>query len=161
MKSWFRRTQSVVTPAIGHEPDSPEELAAALKRLVDRINRSSGRLPIAAVVAALDVTDIVDQLLATTLDDLAPDVEVILVVRGIVRDYLPTTLERYLALDPSTVNRLLVSGQRPSAQLGTQLAQLARAAADVLGATLARDADALVSQGNFLRTKFTRSDLDL
>lgn len=161
MKSWFRRTQSVVTPAIGHEPDSPEELAAALKRLVDRINRSSGRMPIAAVVAALDVTDIVDQLLATTLDDLAPDVEVILVVRGIVRDYLPTTLERYLALDPRTVNRLLVSGQRPSAQLGTQLAQLARAAADVLGATLARDADALVSQGNFLRTKFTRSDLDL
>ena len=121
MKSWFRRTQSDVTPAIGHEPDSPEELAAALKRLVDRINRSSGRLPIAAVVAALDVTDIVDQLLATTLDDLAPDVEVILVVRGIVRDYLPTTLERYLALDPSTVNRLLVSGQRPSAQLGAQL----------------------------------------
>lgn len=118
-------------------------------------------MPVAAVVAALDVTDIVDQLLDSTRDDQVPDIEVILAVRGIVRDYLPTTLDRFLALDPSTADRPLPSGATPREQLAAQLVQLASAAADVLQATRARDADALVSQGNFLRTKFSRSDLDL
>jgi hypothetical protein len=161
MRSWFRRAQDAVTQTAGPDPDSPAGLAASLDQLVDRINRSSGRLPVSAVVAALDVTDIVDQLLDSTLDDAVPDVEVILAVRGLVRDYLPTTLDRFLALDPSTADQPSASGQTPREQLATQLVQLAGAAADVLGATRRRDADALVSQGNFLRTKFTRSDLDL
>ena len=161
MRSLFRRAQDAVAQPTGPDPDSPEGLAATLDQIVDRINRSSGRLPVAAVVAALDVTDIVDQLLDSTLDDLVPDVQLILTVRGIVRDYLPTTLDRFLALDPAAADRPLTSGQTPREQLTEQLAQLAGAAADVLDATRSRDADALVSQGNFLRTKFSRSDLDL
>jgi hypothetical protein len=161
MRSWFRRAQNTLTQQTGPDPDSPAGLAATLDQLIDRINRSSGRLPVAAVVAALDVTDIVDQLLDSTLDDPVPDIEVILAVRGVVRDYLPTTLDRFLALDPSTRDRPMPGGQTPSEQLASQLVQLAGAAADVLEATRARDADALVSQGNFLRTKFSRSDLDL
>ena len=162
MRSWLRRVRDTAVPRpTAPDVDSPAGLADTLDHLVDRINRSSGRLPISAVVAALDVTDIVDQLLDTTRDDDVPDVEVILAVRGIVRDYLPTTLDRFLALDPSVVDQPLTSGRTPREQLDEQLVQLAGAAADVLAATRARDADRLVSQGNFLRTKFSRSDLDL
>jgi len=42
-----------------------------------------------------------------------------------------------------------------------QLGDLASAADDLLVAARSRDADALFAQGNFLRTKYSRSDLDL
>src|SRR4051794_29744776 len=131
MRSWFRRVQDSAAPRPDTpDPDSPAGLADTLDKLVVRINRSAGRLPIAAVVAALDVADIVDQLLDTTLDDGVPDVGVILAVRGIVRDYLPTTLDRFLALDPSVIDARLPSGQTPRMQVAEQLANLAGAAAD-------------------------------
>lgn len=162
MRSWFRRVPDAATPRpTGPAPDSPTGLAVALDRLVDKINRSGGRLPVAALVVALDVTDIVDQLLESTRDDEVPDIEVILAVRGIVGDYLPTTLDRYLALDSVTADHMAANGTSPRDQVVEQLQALASAAGDVLAATRRRDADDLVTQGNFLRTKFTRSDLDL
>ncbi|WP_370290020.1 hypothetical protein [Nocardioides sp.] len=167
MRSWLQRLRADASSAGagagagGHDPDSPQALAHALDELEARINRNGGRLPTAATVAALDVTDLVGQLLETTLDDAVPDVEVVLAVRGLVRDYLPTTLDRFLALDPSVLTRPLQHGRSPVEQVVDQLAAMADAAADVLAATRARDTDALVSQGIFLRTKFSRSDLDL
>jgi hypothetical protein len=162
MRSWFRRVQdAAVSHPTGPAPDSPTGLAVTLDKVVDRINRSGGRLPVAALVVALDVTDIVDQLLETTRDDPVPDIEVILAVRGIVEDYLPTTLDRYLALDPVTADQAMPNGTSPRDQVIEQLQALATAAGDVLAATRRRDADDLVTQGHFLRTKFTRSDLDL
>lgn len=162
MRSWFRRVQDAAAPhRIGPAPDSPTGLAVALDKLVDKINRSGGRLPVAALVVALDVTDIVDKLLESTRDDEVPDIEVILAVRGIVEDYLPTTLDRYLALDSVTADQVTANGTSPGDQVVEQLQALASAAGDVLAATRRRDADDLVTQGYFLRTKFTRSDLDL
>ncbi len=53
------------------------------------------------------------------------------------------------------------SGRTPVQSLAEQLEALLDAAADLLSATQAQDADALLSQGSFLRTKFSGSDLDL
>ena len=83
-------------------------------------------------------------------------------IKGIVGDYLPTTLRAYLALDPA-----LPTTPRPSGR--TPRAVAARAARRAAGrgrrtcsqATQAHDVDALMTQGNFLRTKFSGSDLDL
>lgn len=159
MKSWFRREAEHAAPS--PDPDSPVELSSALDEVVARVNRTSGRLPVAAVVAALDVTDIVRELLDSTFNDAVPEVQVILAVRGIVHDYLPTTLDRFLALDPGRTDVASSVGATPRGQVVEQLLGLTSAAADVLVATRERDADHLVTQGNFLRTKFSRSDLDL
>lgn len=161
MTSWFRRAQNAVSEPQEPAQDSPEVLASTLADLIRMINRNAGRLPVAAVVAARRVTDAVDEILDSIADDVTPDVQAIISVRGIVHDYLPTTLHRFLALDPATTREPLMSGRTPADQVTEQLDELGRAATDVLVATRARDADDLVTQGNFLRTKFTRSDLDL
>jgi hypothetical protein len=82
-------------------------------------------------------------------------------INGIVGDYLPTTLRTYLNLDPSLTEQVGPSGRTPRAALREQVDSLAGAADELLAATRAHDVDALFTQGSFLRTKFTRSDLDL
>ncbi|WP_300676038.1 hypothetical protein [Nocardioides sp.] len=163
MASWFRRARNAVADQVQQapDPDSPEVLASALTDLIRLINSSAGRLPVAAVVAARHVTDVVDDILDSIADDVTPDIQAVISVRGIVYDYLPTTLHRYLALDPASTSEVLAHGRTPAEQVTEQLDDLWQAATDVLEATRARDADALVAQGTFLRTKFTRSDLDL
>ncbi|UDY23240.1 hypothetical protein [Nocardioides sp. Kera G14] len=152
MRSWFRHRANTESVATEPDPDSPEALEAAHAELVRMINRNAGRLPVAAVVAARRVTDLVDDILESLADDQDPDIQAIVSVRGIVRDYLPTTLNRYLALQPDPEH---------AEQVTEQLDALALAADEVLTATRSRDADDLLTQGNFLRTKFSGSDLDL
>ena len=81
--------------------------------------------------------------------------------RGTLRDYLPTTLRGYLALTSRRATELSPAAAVPRAQLMEQLEHLASAATEVLRRLATSDVDALMTQGNFLRTKFSRSDLDL
>ncbi len=53
------------------------------------------------------------------------------------------------------------SGRTPTGSLIEQLETLWASATDLLDAIRAQDADAMLTQGSFLRTKFTGSDLDL
>lgn len=162
MTSWFRRARSTVTQQLETvDPDSPEALGETLTDLIRLINRNAGRLPVAAVVSARHVTDVVAAILDTLADDVTPDVQAVISVRGIVHDYLPTTLNRYLALDSATTTVPLRDGRTPAEQVTDQLDDLWLAATDVLDAARDHDANALMTQGNFLHTKFTRSDLDL
>lgn len=167
MTSWFRRGQTPPPPPQPVEPeDTPTALAQRARELQTFLNQNAGRLPVAAVVAARHVLDSLREILTDAERDAKErggeaDVNLILTVRGIVDDYLPTTLRRYLALDASTLDVGRPAGGTPRDELVDQIDSLWLAAADVLAAARSRDADDLVSQGNFLRTKFSRSDLDL
>lgn len=141
-------------------PDSPAALAAELFRVNRFINASAGQLPGEGVVAARRITDIVGTVLHTTRDrDL--DIHARVSLNGILRDYLPTTLRTYLALDPVTRHQPRAGGRTPTAALEEQLDFLLGSANEVLTAVRNDDANALVAQGSFLRTKFARSELDL
>lgn len=142
------------------DEDSPAALRRAMAELDRFVNRSSGRLPGAAVVGARQITDILRDVVATS--DVRPlDVYAVVSVKGIVGDYLPTTLRTYLAVDPSLHDTPRASGRTPTESLLEQLDALRSSAAATLEAANHEDADALMTQGAFLRTKFTRSDLDL
>lgn len=158
--TWFRRGQG--EPQVeGPDPeDRPEALLRNLFELNHFINRNAGRIPAESVVAARRVTDILREVIDTS-NERELDIYAVVSIRGILGDYLPTTLHRYLALDPDTTDTPRPSGRTPNQSLLDQIDSLWSAASDLLEATQARDADALVSQGNFLRTKFTGSDLDL
>jgi hypothetical protein len=145
----------------GADPaDSPDALRRRLWELVQFINRSAGKLPVEAVVVSRDITDTLREVIDTSRDrDL--DVYAVVAINGILGDYLPTTLHAYLNLDPGLTGRTGPSGRTPRAALREQVDSLAVAADELLQATQAHDVDALFTQGNFLRTKFTRSDLDL
>jgi hypothetical protein len=111
-------------------------------------------------VVSRQITDTIREVIETSHDrDL--DVYAVVSINGIVGDYLPTTLRAYLNLDPSVTERVGPSGRTPRAALREQVEALALGANELFQATQAHDVDALFSQGNFLRTKFTRSDLDL
>ncbi|MCU1656900.1 MAG: hypothetical protein JWO57_1556 [Pseudonocardiales bacterium] len=159
--TWFRRLHEVQPPPPGPEPeDTPATLLQHVHELIGFINQSAGRLPGESVVAARRVTDTVREIIDTADGDHL-DIYAVVSVKGIVNDYLPTTLRSYLALDDDIVDVRRPSGRTPKESLLEQVNALWLAATDVLVAAQAKDADQLLSQGSFLRTKFTRSDLDL
>lgn len=159
--TWFRRGRDESSPpAPPEDEDAPDQLRRRLWELVQFVNRNSGQLPVEAVVLARQITDKVRDVIETSADR-PLDVYAVVQVNGIVGDYLPTSLRAYLALDPAVTGQAGRSGRTPRAALREQLAALNDAADELFAAARAHDVDALFSQGNFLRTKFTRSDLDL
>jgi hypothetical protein len=141
------------------EPDSPPALAAQVVVVNRMINAAAGQLPTAATVTARSVTDVVDTVLRASAADL--DIHARVSLNGVLRDYLPTTLRAYLALDPVTRTTARAGAGTPQQALVEQLDFLLDAASDVLEAVRRDDANALVAQGNFLRSKFAGSELEL
>ncbi len=159
--TWLRRiTEPAPAPRDEEPRDSPEDLRLRLWQLVQFVNRNAGKLPVETVVVSREITDTIREVIDTSADRTL-DVYAVVAINGIVGDYLPTTLRTYLNLDPSLTDQVGPSGRTPRAALREQVDSLAGAADDLLAATRAHDVDALFTQGNFLRTKFTRSDLDL
>jgi hypothetical protein len=160
--AFLRRGSESAQPGSDQPPveDTPAALHEALSQQVRFINANAGKLPVEAVVAALRVTDAVRAIIDTA-DERPLDIHAVVSVQGIVNDYLPTTLRSYLSLDASTTAVARPSGRTPQESLIEQVDSLWLAATDVLIATRAQDADALLTQGSFLRTKFSASDLDL
>jgi hypothetical protein len=163
--AWFRREPAApaAPPPVPPErdpEDGPEALRAAITSVNRLVNASAGRLPLAAVVAARRITDVLSEVVDTSA--VRPlDVHAVISVRGAVTDYLPTTIRSYLAVDESLVDVPRASGRTPAESLLEQLAALEDSALRVLQAAQLQDVDALMTQGNFLRTKFSGSDLDL
>jgi hypothetical protein len=163
LSNWFRRGSERAREQLAPQADpkdKPEALLASLFELVHTVNSNAGKLPAEGVVVARRALDVVREVIETSSDrDL--DVRAIVAVRGILEDYLPTTLRTYLAIDPSVVDQPRPSGRTPAESFIEQLELLWVSAMDLLDAARAHDADALLSQGSFLRTKFSGSDLDL
>lgn len=149
---WFRR-------AADDRPPQPDPVAPG--RTIDEIdryiNRTAGRLPGWAVVRSRWITDT----LRAILDASTQEVGTVVLVTGMAGDYLPTTLAAFAAIDENRRGEPHRSGRTPEEHLRGQLEELHEAATAALAAVRDHDGDALATQSNFLRTKFTRSDLDL
>jgi hypothetical protein len=159
--SWFRRgREAPPAPQPPEDQDAPDKLLLRLWEQVQFINRNAGKLPVEAVVIARQVTDAIREAIETSADR-ALDLYAVVQINGIVGDYLPTSLRSYINLDPAITEQAGQSGRTPRGALREQLEALRSAAEELLEATRAHDVDALFTQGSFLRTKFTRSDLDL
>lgn len=160
---WLHRRDPEQPFPPGAEPDpddSPDALREAIAGVVRLINASAGRLPLRAVVTGRRITDVLTEVVDTS--DVRPlDVYAALSVGAAATDYLPTTLRTFLALDEDLVDVRGGSGRTPAESLQEQLDALEGSAIAVLEAAQQQDVDALMTQGSFLRTKFTGSDLDL
>lgn len=162
--NWLRRAfdggEERPAPAPPEDDHAPAVLRRLLAELVRELNRSAGQLPTAAVVRARRLTDTLQEIIDSS-DVRALDVYAGITVRSTLTDYLPTTVRRYLAVPPELRDRPRPSGATPTASLLEQLTALQTSASAVLDALQHHDADALMTQGTFLRTKFSGSDLDL
>jgi hypothetical protein len=161
--TWFRRGRDATLPAAAAAPssrDDPNTLSASLFALNRYLNLNSGRIPGESVVIARRVSDTLREIIDTS--EIRPlDIYALISVKGILNDYLPTTLKTFLALDEGQLNGIHPAGRTPIVSLREQLEAMLEAASSVLLAAQAQDTDAMLTQGNFLRTKFSRSDLDL
>ena len=161
--TWFRRANERAQEELSPQDDpkdKPEALLASLFALIREVNASAGRLPVEGVVVARRVLDVVREVIEIS-SERELDGRAVVSIRGMLEDYLPTTLHAYLAIDPSVVDQQRPSGRTPAQSFIEQLDVLWASAMDLLEAARAHDADALLSQGSFLRTKFSGSDLDL
>jgi hypothetical protein len=160
--AWLRRNdgQPVPDPTAPDPGDSPAALRVLLSQAVHFLHRSAGALPGAAVVNGLRLTDTLGEIVDTS--DVRPlDVYAVISVRRTLEDYLPTSLHGFLALAESLRDIPGPSGRTPAQSLVVQIDALQTSADSVLVAARAQDLDALIAQGTFLQTKFSRSDLDL
>ncbi len=161
---WRSRVEEAVAPP---QPDQPEELEAVrarLGRLVARVNAAADRLPEGVVPEARAVCDVVRELLDH--EERTSHTSVAAVQRfslaATVDDYLPSSLDSFLALPPSFVaQHRTATGRTPGAELLAQLVLLHEAVRELADAVYSGDARRLSDQGRFLDTKFSGSDLDL
>lgn len=149
-----------MAPPVGDPEDSPRALTSAIAQLNRVINQGAGRLPLTAVVGARRITDTLQQVVDTSTTR-PLDVYALLSIRGIVSDYLPTTLRTYLSVDVALLDTVRAAGLTPVESLLAQLDALQTSASATLVSVRQQDADALMTQGGFVQTKFSRSDLDL
>jgi hypothetical protein len=137
------------------------QLNRELVSIVRRVNRAGGQMPSGAVPAVHEVEDELRPLLDYLQVNEVTEAEMI-PVRALVTDYLPTTVDRFIALPPEfAATHRGRHGLTPAQDLLTQLRILAEAAQECALAIYKGDAMELANQGRFLQTKFTRSDLDL
>jgi len=162
--SWLARLRGDDEPDERQPPepdeDTPQALQAAIDELVRYVNARAGGLPPAALANARVLTDTLTEVVDSSA--VRPlDVYAVISVRGVVGDYLPTTLRGYLALEPEVREQPRANGLSPTQSLMMQIDALQTSVQATLVATREQDADALMTQGRFLQTKFNRSDLDL
>ncbi len=168
MSRWRRlfAPDDVASPASAIS--APDEFAAIRQQLVTvirRVRSSSGRLPPAAVVRARDVGDAVAQLvrelerrrsIGASIDAL-----VVATLESTVNDYLPTSVDSFLAVaDLSTVGDD-AGRRRAEDQLCAQLELLSNGVQELVESVRSGAANPLDVHGRFLETKFGKTDLSL
>ena len=141
--------------------DEVAELTDRLTTLVRTVNRSGAKMPEGGVPGVRAIEDVLRPLL-TYLAANPPTESEMNPVRSTLTDYLPTTLETFLALPKEFAhthrNR---SGRTPAEELVEQLHLLEAGVVEYAQSIYAGDAQQLSNQGRFLQTKFGKTDLTL
>jgi hypothetical protein len=167
VKRWFGRDRPAARPAAPLPPPAgAAELRTALGELMTRVKASSGHLPTEAVVGIRDIGDRLGQLLdheeRTGGSGSGPGSYELVTVAAVIRDYLPTSIDAYLALPPDFLDsHRSPEGETPAEELSTQLLVMEKGVTELAQAIYSGDAQRLSVQGRFLEAKFSSSDLDL
>ncbi len=147
-------------PAPPTELTFVERVTQSFEELRWRLRASGSRLPVEVLPRFGQIEDVVLPLLAHVARN-APSVEEEIAVQALLVDYLPTTVNRFLALNPQFVDERRADGRSSVDDLVDQLVALHAAARDLSRAIALHDAADLEAQGRFLRAKFDRSGLAL
>ena len=167
-KSLFKRDPPA--PADGRPTEEPAPAAPAVpfgERMAEELEsirwtarRAGGTLPVAALPMLGLIEDELGPLVEYLIDH-PPNVDEEIAVEALLTDYLPTTLRAYMGLNRQIAMKARSDGRTPGDELLDQLALLGGAARELSASVYAHDAEQLATQGRFLGTKFSRSDLAL
>lgn len=155
------RHGDVPPPGAARGDSEPADLGRQLTGIVHRVNRGGGSMPEGGVPGVHAVVDALRPLLVY-LESNPPTEAELIPIRAIVTDYLPTTVDRFLALPREfAATHRNPQGRTPAEELLEQLELLRTATDEYATAIYAGDAQELSDQGRFLQAKFLRSDLTL
>jgi hypothetical protein len=163
VKRWFGRGQDDDRPP----PPKPavedvDGLRTALADVIRRVKASSGRLPTGAVVEIRDIGDRLTALLDHEDRAGGADTYELTTLAAVIRDYLPTSVDAFLALPPEFLRtHRNAEGQTPAEELHAQLLVMEKGVSELAQAIYSGDAQRLSIQGRFLDARFSSSDLDL
>lgn len=133
----------------------PSDVPTGLRQLPLRL---AGRAPDDVALAVRRIAD----LLLDTLPRVAGSFEQEQTVLRTATDYLPRTLQAYVALPPQwAASHELPDGRTPLAALQAQLALLEQAGTRMRDAAVSADASELLANGAFLADRFAVSGLDI
>ena len=145
------------------EPAAPAVDAAAVRRALAANQRlAQGRLPAPAMAKLLKIQHQIAELLPMA-SEFPTGSRDLYVIQRTATDYLPATLQAYLALPPQFAATKVVENGKTAAQLvDEQLDLLASQLDEIKDAVHRQDSDRLLANGRFLEERFgNRSDLAL
>jgi hypothetical protein len=165
IKRWFGRDRPAPPAGPPPPPADAATLRAGLTELITRVKAASGRLPAEAVAEIRDIGDRLGQLLDhedRVGAGAGADTYELITLAAVIRDYLPTSIDAYLALPPDFLaSHRNAEGETPAEELSTQLRIMEKGVTELAQAIYSGDAQRLSVQGRFLEAKFSSSDLDL
>src|SRR5690242_18344786 len=136
--------------------------AAVRRALVANQRLAQGRLPAPAMAKLLKIQHQIGELLPMA-GQFPTGSRDLYVVQRTATDYLPATLQAYLALPPQFAATKVVGNGKTALQvLSDQLDLLAAQLEEITDAVHKQDSDRLLANGRFLEERFgTKSDLAL
>jgi hypothetical protein len=165
VKRWFGRDRPAAETRPSPPPADVAGLRVSLAALIAKVNANAGRLPTGAVVDIRDMGDRLGQLLDhedRMGSGAGADSYEIITLAAVIRDYLPTSVDAYLALPPDFLaSHRNADGEAPAEELRSQLSIMEKGVTELAQAIYSGDAQRLSIQGRFLDAKFSSSDLDL
>lgn len=141
-------------PRVARETFDPQRIRRSLDRAY---SMTHGRLPADAQTKVAEIRQEILELLphAAEFPPGSPD---LFVVRRMAEDYLPTTIQAYLALPADYArDRVVQGGQTPLQVLHDQLELLDAKMDEITEAVRRRDSDRLLANGLFLEERFGRT----
>ncbi|WP_127782540.1 hypothetical protein [Rhodococcus sp. X156] len=138
----------------------PDRMRAELRKVSWTARGAGAVLPVAALPELGRIEDVLIPLVEHLRHN-PPTMDEEIAVESMVTDYLPTTINAYLSLNPQYAKQVRPDGRTPGDDLLEQMRMLEQAIRDLAQAVYAHDAQQLEVQGRFLSSKFTRSDLEL
>jgi hypothetical protein len=138
------------------DPDAVRSALAHNQRL------AQGRLPAPAMAKLLKVQQEINDLLPVAAQ-FPTGSQDLYVIQRTATDYLPATLQAYLALPPQyAATKVVQNGKTALQVLSDQLDLLGSKMDEITDAVLKQDSDRLLANGRFLEERFgTKSDLAL
>jgi len=129
-------------------------LTSAVAMISAEAKLNKHRLPGNTYVTILETCQLLDSVVDAETDHPISDARFEYELSAIIKEYIPSVLQGYLAIPPSLVQEQQPNGKTPNQELTEQLGLLQAQAENLHAVRHRRSSDDLTTTGNFLRERF-------
>ena len=131
-----------------------EELSGALAWVASLAKQNKNRLSSESYISVLEICQTLDAVIDAEARQHRADARFEYELAAVVREYLPSVLQSYLAIPPAMLDSRQPNGRTPNEELVEQLQILSGQAEALYSARHSHTSAQLTSTGNFLRERY-------